>query len=117
MECRVPEYGDERLDDFRRKVESVNNDDFEHVLHMVHETCEHADYGSPDEEEWCVNLNLANQCSRGLVFPDHVEVRFETPEREDECDKKTACADKSKLFDGNVFGVFDNVHDLLGRPV
>ena len=117
MECRVPEYGDERLDDFWRKVESVNNDDFEHVLHVVHETCEHADYGSSDEEEWCVNLNLANQCSRGLVFPDHVEIRFETPECEDECDKKTACTDKSKLFDGNVFGVFNDIHDLLGRPV
>ena len=117
MECRVPEYGDERLDDFRRKVESVNNDDFEHVLHMVYKTRKHADHGCTDEEERRVNLNLANQCSRGLVFPDHVEIRFETPECEDKRDEKTASTDKSKLFDGNVFGVFDNVHDLLGRPV
>ena len=117
MECRVPEYGDERLDDFRRKVKSVNDDDFEHVLHMVHETCEHADYGCPNEEKRRVNLNLANQSSGGLVFPDHVEVRFEASERKDKRDKKTACANKSELFDGYVFGVFDNVHDLLGRPV
>ena len=117
MEGRVPEHGDERLDDFRRKVESVNDDDLEHVLYVVHESCEHADYGSPDEEERRVNLNLANQCSRGLVFPDHVEIRFEASECEDECDKKTTCADKSKLFDGNVFGVFNDIHDLLGRPV
>ena len=117
MECRVPEYGNESLDDFWRKVESVNDDDLEYVLHMVHKTREHADNGCPNEEERRVNLDLANQCSGSLVFPDHVEVRFETPECEDECDEKTASTDKSEFFDGNVFGVFDNVHDLLGRPV
>ena len=117
MECRVPEHGDERLDDFRRKVESVNDDDFEHVLHVVYESCEHADNGCPNEEKRRVNLNLANQSSGSLVFPDDVEVRFEASECEDKCDKKTACTDKSELFDGDVLGIFDDVHDLLGRPV
>ena len=117
MECRVPEYGDERLDDFRRKVETVNDDDFEHVLYVVYKTCEHADHGCPNEEERRVNLNLANQSSGSLVFPDDVEVRFEASEREDKCDKKTACTDKSEFFDGDVLGIFDDVHDLLGRPV
>ena len=117
MECRVPEHGDERLDDFWRKVESVNDDDLEHILHMVYKTCEHADYGCTDEEERRVNLNLANQSSGSLVFPDDVEVRFEASECEDKRDKKTACTDKSELFDGDVLGVFDDVHDLLGRPV
>lgn len=98
-------------------MESVNDDDLEHVLHVVHKPCEHADHGCPNEEERRVNLDLADQSSGGLVFPNHVEVRFEASECEDKRDKKTASTDKSEFFDGDVFGVFDDVHDLLGRPV
>ena len=98
-------------------MEPIDDDDRKHFLDVVHEACEHSDDDSPDEEERRVNLDLAHQGSGGLVFPDHVEVRFEASECEDKRDKKTACTDKSELFDGDVLGIFDDVHDLLGRPV
>ena len=117
MECRIPEYGDESLDDFWRKVKTVDDDDGEDGLHVVHETSEHPDDCRSDEEEGGVDFDLANQGSGSLVFPHHVEVRFKASEGENKCHKEAASADKSELSDGNVLCIFDEIHDLFGRPV
>ena len=113
----VPEGGNQSLDHFGRKMETVNDNFGEHVLHVIHESGEHPDNGRTNKKERRIDFDLTEQCSRSLVFPDHVEVRFQAAEREDEGDEKTCCADNSKFADGNVFCVFDDGHDLLGRPV
>ena len=92
--CGIPECGNQRLDDFGREVEPIDDDDGKNLLDVVHEPGEHADDGGPDEEERRIDLDLAYERSGGLVLPDDVEVRFQATEREDERDKKTACADK-----------------------
>ena len=117
MKCRIPECGDERLDDFWRKMEPVDNNNREHVLHVVHESGEHPDDYRADEQKRRVDLNLAHQSSRSLVFPDHVKIGFEASECEDECHKKTAGTDEAKFTNRNVFRVFHEIHNLLGRPV
>ena len=98
-------------------METVHNNDRENVLHMVHKSGKHPDNDGSDKQKWRINLNLADQCSRSLVFPDYVEVRFKASEGEDECDEKTASTDKPEFSDGDVFRVFDDIHDLLSRPV
>ena len=98
-------------------MEPIDDDDRKHFLDVVHEACEHSDDDSPDEEERRVNLDLAHQGSGGLVFPDHVEVRFEASECEDECHKKTAGTDEPEFTNRNVFRVFNDIHNLLGWPV
>ena len=98
-------------------MEPIDDDDRKHFLDVVHEACEHSDDDSPDEEKRRVNLDLAHQRSGGLVFPDHVEVRFEAAESKNECHKKTAGTDKSELPYGNVLCVLHNIHDLLCWPV
>lgn len=117
MVCGEPERGNQRLGNFGRKMESVDDDDRENLLDVVHESCEHAEENSCDEEERRVNLDLADQSSRSLVFPNHVEIRLEAAECEDECDEKTAGTDKPKLSDGDSLCIFDDVHDLLGWPI
>ena len=117
MECGIPECRNQGLDDFRRKMETVDNNNREHVLNVVHEPGEHPDDNRPDEQKRSVNLNLAHQSSRSLVFPDHVEVGFEAAEREDERDEKTASTDEPEFTDRNMFRIFDDIHNLLGRPV
>ena len=60
MERGVPERGNQSLDDFWRKVESIDDNGGHYVLDMVHEAYEHADECSPDEEERRIDLNLAD---------------------------------------------------------
>ena len=98
-------------------METVDNNNREHVLNVVHEPGEHPDDNRPDEQKRSVNLNLAHQSSRSLVFPDHVEVGFEAAECEDKRDEKTAGTDESEFTDRNMFRVFDDIHNLLSRPV
>ena len=117
MECGVPKCGNQRLDDFRREVEPIDDDDGKHFLNMVHEAGKHSGDSRPDEEKRRIDLNLAHQGSRSLVFPDDVEVRLQASESEDKRYEKAGCADKTKFSDGNVFRIFDDIHDLFCRPV
>ena len=94
MVCGIPECGNQRFDDFGRKVESIDDDDGKCLLNVVYEPGEHAHDGGPDEEEGRIDLDLAHERSGGLVFPDDVEVRLQAAECEDERDKKAACTDK-----------------------
>ena len=117
MECGVPECGNQRFNNIGRKVEPIDDNDRKHVLNVVHKSREHPHENCPDEEKWRVNPNLMDQSSRSLVFPNHIEVRFEASECKDERDEKAARADDPQFCDGDVLRVFDEVHDLLGRPV
>ena len=98
-------------------MESVNDNDRKNLLDVVYEASEHPDNDGPDKEERGVDLDLMDQRSGGLVFPNHVKVRFKAAKRKDERDEKTAGTDHPEFCDGNVFGVFHNVHDLFCRPV
>ena len=117
MEGHIPECRDKYLEQFRRKMESVDHDHGEHVLHVVHESGEHPDKTGENEQEGGVNLDLADKRPGCLDFPDDVEVRFQAAEGEDKGDKETQGADKSELADGDVLGVPDNGLHLVGGPV
>ena len=58
----VPERGNQSLDDFGRKMETVNDNFGEHVLHVIHEAREHSDDGGTDKEERRIDLDLVYQC-------------------------------------------------------
>ena len=87
VERDVPERGNHYLEQLGGEVETVHDNHGEHGLHVVHEPGEHPDESGENDEERGVYLDLPDDRSRGLHFPDHVEVRFEAPEREDEGDE------------------------------
>ena len=98
-------------------MESVHDNDRTNVFNVVYKSGEHSNDCGSDKQEWRVNLDLAYQSSRGFVFPDYVEVRFEASECEDKRDEKACRADNPEFSNGNVLCIFNNVHDLLSRPV
>ena len=98
-------------------MEPVDDDHGEYFLDVVHEPCEHAKEKGGNEEERRVDLDLVDQRSRSLVFPDDIEVRFEAAECKNKGDEKTASTDKPEFLYGDMFRIFDEIHDLLGRPV
>ena len=98
-------------------MEPVDNNNREHVLHVVHESGEHSDDNRADEQKRCVDFNLAHQSSRSLVFPDHVKIGFEASKGKNERYKKTAGTDEPEFTNRNVFRVFNDIHNLLGWPV
>lgn len=98
-------------------MQAFNHNHVQYVLNVVYKACKHADDAGHNQQKRRVDLGLAEQGSGGLVFPNHVEVCFQTAESQDECDKKAECADESQFADGNVFCVLDDLDKAFGGPV